>query len=310
MNHTSSTAVDRRPTRGRAGAVLGVTALVAAAALVATAPARAEPLASPTQAHTVDITGSDYQFAIDTHGAVPAGLVQLNFTDSGPAAHQAQLFRLNDGVTFAKFVADLATDRATATSVDSLSAGGVGDLAAPGERSIYQAMQGGTYAVISMVTDSNNTPDFAKGMVAQFTVTGHLTPQQLAALHPAGPVAGVVTANTLSYSVPPVLAAGALYRYQDADTQSVHEFLVGRLLPGVTAADAKAWFATLTAPGGPSGPQPFVDAGGYGGVAPGTGGWFCVNMEPGNYVAFDLAPNITTGAPNATLGMVTGFTVA
>ncbi len=287
-------------------ALLGLAALLAATSIAATAPAHADP---STQAHVVSVTGTDYAFTIDTHGAVPAGLVQLDFTNNGPAAHQAQLFRLNDSVTFAQFLADLATDRTVAMFDDSSSAGGVGDLAAPGGQTIWQAMQGGTYAVVSMVTDSAGTPDFAKGMVAAFTVAGHLSPQQLAALHPAGPVAGMVTAHGLSYSLPSVLVPGALYRFQDTDTQSVHEFLIGRLLPGVTAAQAKAWFATLTAPGGPPGPQPFVDSGGFGGVAPGTGGWFLANCEPGDYVAFDLAPDSTTGAPNATLGMVVGFTV-
>lgn len=291
--------------------MLGLAALVAAAALAATAPANAGSLTSPTQTHTVDITGADYAFTIDTHGVVPAGLVQINFTNSGPAAHQAQLFRLNDGVTFTKFLADLHSDRTVAMSVDSVSAGGVGDLAAPGERTIWQATQGGDYAVVSMVTDANGTPDFDKGMVAELTVAGHLSSQELAALHPAGPVACVITASGLSYSMPPVIVNGALYRFQDSDpdSRSVHEFLIGRLLPGVTAAEAKAWFATLTAPGGPSQPQPFVDSGGYGGVAPGNGGWFRANLEAGDYVAFDLAPNSVTGAPNATVGMVAGFTV-
>jgi hypothetical protein len=52
-------------------------------------------------------------------------------------------------------------------------AGGAG----PGAQALFEAMQGGTYAVISLVIDSNGTPDYAKGMVADFTVSGQATPQ-------------------------------------------------------------------------------------------------------------------------------------
>ena len=61
-------------------------------------------------------------------------------------------------------------------------------------------------------------------------------------------------------------------------------------------------------PGGPTTPQPFTLAGGFGGVTPGGGGWIRPNVKPGNYVAFDLSSS-NTGVPNASLGMVVGFTV-
>jgi hypothetical protein len=314
MKHASPTATGKRSANTRmAGAVLGLAALAAAASLVATAPANASSLTpartSPTHAHTVDITGTEYAFQIDTHGTVPAGLVKIHFVNSGSAAHQAQLFRLNAGVTFAKFLADLQTNRTQALFVDSSSAGGVGDLTpGRGRQTVWEALQGGTYAVISLVIDSKGIPDYAKGMVADFTVAGQATPQELAAVHPAGPVAGVITANGLSYSMPPVIRRGALYRYQDTDPTEVHEFLVAQLLPGVTVADAKAWLAGFASPGGPTTPQPFTLAGGFGGVTPGGGGWIRANMKPGNYVAFDLSPS-STGVPNAALGMVVGFTV-
>jgi hypothetical protein len=312
MNHVSPTARRKRSANSRrAGAVLGLAALAAAASLAATGPANASSLtpvgAWPTHAHAVDITGTEYAFNIDTHGTVPAGLVKLHFVNSGSAAHQAQLFRLNDGVTFAKFVADLQVNRAQALFVDSSSAGGVGDIV-PGKQTIWEAMQGGTYAVISLVIDSNGTPDYAKGMVADFTVAGQATPQELAAVHPAGHVAGVITASGLSYSMPSVIRHGALYRFQDTDSTEVHEFLVAQLLPGVTAAEAAAWLTGFANPGGPTTPQPFTLAGGFGGVEPGAGGWIRANMKPGDYVAFDLSPS-STGVPNAALGMVAGFTV-
>jgi len=312
MKRASSTSADKRLTSARrTGTILGLAALVAAS-LVAAAPADASSLTpahiGSTQAHTVDITGADYDYRIDTHGTVPAGLVKLHFTNRGPMAHQAQLFRLNDGVTYAKFLSDLQTNPGAAIFVDASAAGGPGPVAVNGEQTVWEAMQSGTYAVICLVSDSDGIPHYDKGMVAQFTVAGHKTSQELAAVHPAGVALGVIDAHDMTFTMPHMILNGALYRYQDTDAKDVHELLLGRLLPGKTVADAKAWFDSLATPGGPSGPQPFVYSGGFGGEVPGGGGWLRTQVQPGNYVAFCLVPDSKTGTPHAALGMVVGFT--
>ena len=105
-----------------------------------------------------------------------------------------------------------------------------------------------------------------------------------------------------------MLHRGGLYRFQDTDAQDVHEINLGKLLPGKTVADAKAWFAGLATPGGPVGPPPFTYFGGFGAVLPGNGCWFRADLKPGAYVAFCLVPDDTTGIPHAATGMVVGFT--
>ena len=320
MKHTSTSSSDARRRRSgtkRAGAALGLASLAAAASLVAAAPADASTATAAwshgSRVHTVDITGlntmTSDSFSVDTHGTVPAGLVKIHFANRGTMNHQAQLFRLNDGVSYAKFLADLhGPNPGLALFVDSSAAGGAAVVAAHGDQTVWEPMQGGTYAVICLVSDSDGVPHFDKGMVAEFTVAGHKTPQQLAALHPAGHVAGVVMAHDMTYTMPTVLHDGAIYRFQDTDKVDVHELTFGRLLPGKTVADAKAWFASLATPAGPSGPAPFVFAGGFGGEVPSGGGWLRADVEPGNYVAFCLVPDDKTGAPHAAMGMVVGFT--
>jgi hypothetical protein len=310
VKHASSTTAGKRTTHARrTGTAVGLAALLAAASLAGAAPADASSL---THAHTVDIVGTNTMttdsYRIDTHGTVPAGLVKIRFRNLGTMDHQAQLFRLNDGVSWTKFLTDLhGPNPFVALFGDSAAAGGAAVIHAGGDQTVYEAVQGGTYAVICLVSD-NGVPHFDLGMIAELAVAGSETPQQLAAVHPEGHVDGVITAHDMTYTMPSVIRDNGLYRYQDTDAMDVHELTFGRLLPGKTAADAKAWFASFATPGGPVGPQPFVYAGGFGGEVPGGGGWVRADLKPGNYVAFCLVPDDTTGLPHAAMGMVVGFT--
>jgi hypothetical protein len=310
VKDASSTTADKRTNKGeRAGTAVGLAGLLAAASLAAAGPADARSL---THAQTVDITGlntmSSDSYVIDTHGTVAAGLVKIRFKNRGTMDHQAQLFRLNDGVSWTKFLTDLhSSNPFVALFGDSAAAGGAAVVHAGGDQTVWQALQGGTYAVICLVSD-NGVPHFDLGMVAELTVAGSDTARQLAAVHPEGRVDGVIDAHDMTYTMPTVIRDGGLYRYQDTDAMDVHELTFGRLLPGKTAADAKAWFASFANPGGPSGPPPFVYEGGFGGEVPGGGGWLRADLEPGNYVAFCLVPDDKTGLPHAAMGMVVGFT--
>ena len=313
MKHALSTMAGYRLTSVRRTATaLGLATSLAGASLIAAAPADASSL---TRAHTIDVIGTDNgvtdSFVVDTHGTVHAGLVKIRFTNTGTMDHQAQLFRLHDGVTFAKFLADVhSSNPNVAFFGDSSPDGGTTVIAPHEDQTVWEAMQGGTYAFVCFVSGSDGVPHFAKGMIAELTVAGHRTPQQLAAVHPAGEVEGVIAAHDMTYTMPSVIHDGALYRYKDTDAQDVHEVNFGRLLPGKTAADAKAWFAGFAKPGGPFGPPPFTFSGGFGAELPGGGGWLRADVEPGNYVAFCLVPDDKTGLPHAAMGMVVGFKVA
>ena len=296
----------------RAGAALGLTAALACASAIVATPASASELTSRHHgagSHTVDITGFDLRYKIDTHGGVGAGLVELRFRNRGREDHQAQLFRLNDGVTPDKFKADLASGNPGAIFADSVPAGGAAVLRARDGQPVLDPLQGGTYAVVCFVPDTDGVPHSAKGMVGFFTVNGTVSPAKLAGLHPRTYVQGVITAHDLTYTMPGVLRSDALYKFVDTDSADVHEINLGRLKPGKTVADPKAYFQGLTRPGGP-GPAPFWSEGGYGAVLPQGGhGWFRVDDDPGRYVAYCLVPDDKTGIPHAALGMVVGFRV-
>ena len=296
----------------RAGAALGLTAALACASAITATPASASELTSRHHgvgSRTVDITGFDFSYKIDTHGGVGAGLVELRFHNRGREDHQAQLFRLNDGVTPDKFKADLASGNLGSIFADSVPVGGAAVLRARDSQPVWDPLQGGTYAVVCFVSGADGVPHFAKGMVGFFAVNGTVSPATLAALHPRTYVRGVITAHDLTYTMPDVLRSEALYEFVDTDTADVHEINLGRLKPGKTLADAKAYFKRLTVPGGP-GPAPFWSEGGHGAILPQGGhGWFRVDDDPGRYVAYCLVPDDKTGIPHAALGMVVGVRV-
>lgn len=303
------TAGRRDAGRKRIGTAFGLATVLAAASLVAAAPAEAGSL---TRAHTVDIIGTNTSvsdsFIVNTHGTVAAGLVKIRFTNDGTMEHQAQLFRLNNGVSYAKFLADLhGSNPNVAFFVDSSPDGGATPVVPHESQTVWEAMQGGTYAVVCFVSGGDGVPHFLKGMVAKLVVSGHMSPRELAAVHPAGELEGVISAHDMTYTMPSVIHDGALYRFRDTDMADVHELNFGRLLPGKTVADAKAWFASFAKPGGPFGPPPFIASGGFGAELPGAGGWLRADVDPGNYVAFCLVPDDKTGLPHAAMGMVVGF---
>jgi len=102
---------------------------------------------------------------------------------------------------------------------------------------------------------------------------------------------------------------GAVIRFDDTDAADPHEVNLGKLLPGKTVADAKAWFVANAANPATSGPAPFTFMGGHGADLPGHGGWFRVEADPGQYIAFCLVPDDQTGMPHAAMGMVVGVTI-
>src|SRR5690349_23130271 len=70
-------------------------------ALLTLAASALSACAAPVPLPHVTFTATDYSIAgPDT---VPGGLVAIHFVTKGTEAHQAQLVRLNDGVSYAKF---------------------------------------------------------------------------------------------------------------------------------------------------------------------------------------------------------------
>lgn len=293
----------------RARAAVALTAAFAGVSVIAASPAAAVASGRSHEAgsHSVDITGVDFSFRIDTHRDAEAGLVDIRFHNRGRSDHQAQLFRLDDGVTPDRFKADLLSGNPGAIFADSVPTGGAAIVRPRDDQAVWDALQGGTYAVVCFVAGPDGVPHFAKGMLGFFRLGGTVSAAKLAALRPHQRVEPpVIMAHDLTYTMPKVLFRHRIYKFADTDSHDVHEINLARLMPGKTVEDAKAYFVRLTQPGGP-GPAPFWSEGGHGAVLPGGHGWFRVDEDPGRYIAYCLVPDDKTRLPHAAMGMVVGF---
>ncbi|NUR59660.1 MAG: hypothetical protein HOV87_13475 [Catenulispora sp.] len=294
------------PLPGRARRAVAGLAIAVSAVLGVAAPATAAPHAHVSD--TVDITAVEpLTYTIDTHGTLAAGVVHLVFKNAGQAPHQAQLFRLNDGVTFERWQADLhSANPNTALFTDAVPAGGATPVLPGARQDVWDVLQGGTYVVACFVPGPDGTPHIFLGMYKPFDVVGS-TGLVSACGRPACPW---IQAHDLTYTMPASLVRGTVVRFDDTDAKDVHEVNFGKLLPGKTVDDAKAWFvASAAQPPVNPGPPPFTFAGGHGAEPPGQGGWFQVEADPGQYIAFCLVPDDQTGKPHAAMGMVVGFTI-
>ena len=257
----------------RAGSVLGLVTAMSSVSVIATSATASAHTSRHHLAgsHQVDIIGTEFHFGINTHGGVEAGLVDIRFHNIGQDDHQAQLFRLNDGVTPARFKTDLTSGAPGAFLADGLPTGGPSVIRGGDEQTVWDALQGGTYAVVCFVPGMDGAPHFLKGMLGFFDVHGWEDPAKLARLHPHEDVEeAVIKAHDLTYTMPKKLWKNEVYRFEDTDATDFHELDLGRLKPGKTVADAKAYFAKLALPGNP-GPAPFWSEGGHGAVVPAGG---------------------------------------
>ncbi|MEZ0108271.1 hypothetical protein ABH920_002269 [Catenulispora sp. EB89] len=275
-------------------------------------------IAGPADAHVrlshqVDITAVEpLTYDVDTHGVLAAGVVHLRFENRGADLHQAQLFRLNDGVTFAQWQADIHGPNANAALfADGVPTGGANPVVPPhGRQDVWDVLRGGTYVVTCFVPGPGGVPHIFLGMYKSFDVQGTVPEWAAADDREAAQSSFVIRGHDLTYTMPPYLVRGTVVRFEDTDAADDHEVNLGKLLPGKTVDDAKAWFvaSSATPPVNP-GPPPFTFEGGHGAVAPGHGGWFKVQADPGRYIAFCLVPDDQTGLPHAAMGMVVGVTV-
>ena len=246
----------------------------------------------------VKIEEKDFSFEISD--SIRGGLVKLVATNTGKEAHQAQVVRLNDGVTNAQFQAALQNPNPAAVFSLIAFMGGPNAIAAGGSQTVYDNLTPGNYALLCFVEGDDGVPHFAKGMVKTFTVTapdGTATPPKADA---------TVTLADFSFLGVDSLQAKKLTLEVKNGGPQPHELTVLKLNQGVTVDALKA---LLSSPNPPSGPPPVDEAGGLGAIANGATGFVEVDLKAGNYAFLCFVPDANTGAPHAALGMIKAIEV-
>lgn len=250
---------------------------------------------------TVNVSAREY--AYDAPDGIPAGLTRIHMQNAGKEDHQAQLLKLNAGVTFAQFQAALQKGPDAALSAATAEGGPNAEKAGQAADAV-QNLQQGQYVFICFVPAPDGVPHLAKGMIKPLQVT-NASPAPSVQLPSAQ---NSVTAREFLFDGPTTLPADqTTIGFKNAGIQP-HEMSVVKLNPGVTLDQLKA---ALSAPSGPppAGPPPFSSEGGMGGINPGETGQTTVNLTPGTYALVCNIPDPSTGKPHVALGMLSSFTV-
>lgn len=241
------------------------------------------------------VTATEYAFEVPPE--VEAGFVTILMENAGREPHHLQLVRLNDGVTIEAFQAALQTEAPEEFGMITFE-GGTG-VTQPGQTSLITTSElaAGEYLAMSFLPDAEGVPEFARGMIAPFTVTGDemvgAAPQPDATIH----------LSDFHIELPGDLAAGEQVWRIVNDGPQPHEMAILRLAEGKTVNDVTAFFSD------PAGAAPFEEIGGLQGITVGDTAYLHTNFEPGTYVALCFIPDSTTGLDHASLGMIHEFTL-
>jgi uncharacterized cupredoxin-like copper-binding protein len=221
--------------------------------------------------------------------------------NTGQEDHQAQLLKLNTGVTVDQFQTALQKGPGPALALVTAEGGPNAERAGQASESV-QNLQPGQYVFICFVPAADGAPHFVKGMMKPIQVAAGspTTATQL----PSAP--NTVTAHDFLFDGLGTLPAGqATINFKNAGSQP-HEMALVKLNSGVTLDQFKAIMSSSATP---SGPPLFTSEGGMGGISPGETGQTTVNLSSGTYALICNIPDPNTGKPHVALGMLSAITV-
>lgn len=246
-----------------------------------------------------EVTVKAADFSFDAPDQIEAGLVSLRLENVGHEDHQAQLVRLNDGVTLAQLQAALSHGPEAALPLVAL-AGGVG-LAAPNhhEQAVLDLTEG-QYVMLCFVSGEDGVPHVDKGMLKPFEVVARKS--QAVVQEPESDVSIVM--KDFRFEMPAEIKAGRLTWKVTNQGPSPHEVFIVKLLPGKTLDDFMAFMQTYEG-------EPPVEVAAAGKVAvmgSGQTGWVNLDLSAGDYVALCFVPD-DAGNEHAEMGMIQFFSV-
>jgi uncharacterized cupredoxin-like copper-binding protein len=253
-------------------------------------------IAGTAQIPQVTIKTHDYSF--EAPAQIEAGLVSITMENEGQEPHHVQLVRLNDGVTTEQFQAALQQSPEAAMPLVSF-AGGPGVVPPGQSQQVDVELNPGHYFLLCLVPSSDGIPHLAKGMLAPLEVVAPTA--QASASEPKADSA--VRLLDFSFVLPSEINAGRHVWKVTNEGKQPHELALIKLADGKTMQDVATFMQS------PSGPPPWVDAGGLQAIDPGESGWVNLDLQPGNYVALCHVPDPASGKAHEEMGMVMPFTV-
>ncbi|MGB8384189.1 MAG: hypothetical protein WCG47_23605 [Dermatophilaceae bacterium] len=290
--------------------VTGVTYFAGSAATAASA----DPSGPPGDPLTVQVVGDGSHVSID-RARVPAGQVRFDVSSTNPtpgSGSQITLLRLQPGVSFKQFNADLAHefahDSATAAKgtrelTRDARFFGLADVAPGTPATVTENLSPGTYYLFD---SGNNTSTGAPAKTRLTVVRDQHNgdgPDDAAAAALAddnGRMASVRLTSADTFVVRGQLPARGSVRVTNV-SDTLHFMSMERVKPGTTDADVQAFFDSQT-----QGPPPFgVDGPSVGAdvQSPGRSLTLSYDLPPGTYVLLCFVADDKTGMPHAFMGM-------
>ena len=250
---------------------------------------------------TILITAVDYGYAMPDAMKLSSGFITFALVNNGTQDHEAQVARLNAGITRSEVVNELVMKKRLEAAFSLLTFVGGPDTITPGygqETTLH--LSAGEYVLLCFVQGQDGVAHVDKGMLHFFTVSSIKEKEQ--EILPQ--VDGVVTMKEFSYIVPQVITQSRVLTLQ-VNNRGVepHEMNIIKLAQGKGVQDVQAFFRS------PSGPPPFEELGGLATLEAGGTGWLQIHLEPGSYAVFSFILDQRTGKSQLSLGMISPFTV-
>jgi hypothetical protein len=244
---------------------------------------------------TVEITGTDYAF--EAPASIAGGVTRFVFNnESAGENHQAQLLKLNEGVT----IEAVGAAESEAELFGLVAAAG-GPGAGPGLTSENVLnLEPGQYAVICLIPSPDDGVVHAeKGMVAALEVTEAPSDQpELSAADVS------VALSDYVIDAPTTLASGPVTFDVVNNGAEPHELAVLQLGAGLSVPDLLDIILAEPDPNAPppEGPPPFAFVGQMAVLSDGLSGQTTIDLAPGTYGFVCFVFN-AEGVPHAALGM-------
>lgn len=278
--------------------------LVLGAAPPAPAPLSSAPPAPPAP-RVVTITARDYAFEMpDT---LVAGRVELRLANRGTELHHAWLVRMDRDHTPEEFFAVI---RRTGLAPNwAQQVGGPNTPRPGGVSSAVVDLEPGRYLALCGMPAANGQTHLRLGMLKTFTVVPAPAAVPARLTRPASTVGApdaTLTLTDAGFTLSKPLTAGSHVLRVRNQGSMVHEVIVARLKPGVTAERALNWLGTA------QGVAPFTPLGGAVGLARGEMNDVPLALTPGEYALLCRQPDLRAlhgGTGPGTHRMLQQFTV-